>query len=169
MKTIESLGVFWTFIDGVSGEIYQDEVDGLVFYGYWREKDFGDVVGNESFFETVWEGNADVKFRKWDGEGMSNLSAELKINIWPEKFKWLSCVEQSLRWFVERGAIVSWCGSELCSPSLDVFSSVEGSGSVYAAYSESLGFFYGSELEEEYQDMNALQLSKFSKIVLDYS
>ncbi|WP_275628640.1 hypothetical protein [Pseudomonas sp. 273] len=166
MKTIESLGVYWAFIDESSGEIYQDEVGGLVFYGYWRERGFSEIVGNESSFEAVWEGSADVKFRKWEGEGMSNLSAEVKINMWPDELKWLSYVERSLRWFVEHGATVSWCGSELCSPSLDVFSSGEGSGSVYAAYSEDLGFVRGSGLEEEYQDINASQLDEFNKIVL---
>ncbi|WP_416638340.1 hypothetical protein [Pseudomonas sp. OHS18] len=37
MKTIESLGIYWSFVDEASGEIYQDEVGGVVFYGYWRE------------------------------------------------------------------------------------------------------------------------------------
>lgn len=166
MKTFESLGIYWAFVDKSSGEVYQDEVGGLVFYGYWREGCPSEIVGNMSSFEAVWEGRADVKFRKWEGEGMSNLSAEVKINMWPDELKWLSYVEQSLRWFVENGATISWCGSELCSPSLDVFSSGEGSGSVYAAYSECVGFVCGSGLEEEYQDVNASQLNEFNKAVL---
>jgi len=36
-KTIESLGVFWTFKDKNTGNtLGQEEVDGLLFYGYWR-------------------------------------------------------------------------------------------------------------------------------------
>lgn len=31
MKTIDSLGVFWSFVDESTGEIYQEEVDGLIF------------------------------------------------------------------------------------------------------------------------------------------
>lgn len=166
MKTIESLGIYWACVDESSGEIYQDEVGGLIFYGYWREKGTGEIVGDGSSFEAIWEGRADVKFRKWEGEEMSPLSAEVKINMWPGEFKWLLFVERSLRWFVENGAIVSWCGAELCSPSLDVFSPGESSGSVYAAYSERVGFVCGSGLEEEYQDINASQLDEFNKVVL---
>lgn len=165
MKTIESLGIYWACVDKSSGEIYQDEVGGLIFYGYWRERGASEIFGNGSSFEAIWEGHADVRFRKWEGEGMSPLSAEVKINMWPDEFKWLLCVERSLRWFVENGAIVSWCGSELCSPSLDVFSSDESSGSVYAAYSGCLGFVCGSGLEEEYRDINASQLDEFNKVV----
>ncbi|GLU39863.1 hypothetical protein Pssp01_39560 [Pseudomonas sp. NBRC 100443] len=51
MKTIEILGICWAFIDDSSGEIYQDEVGGLVFYGYWRERVSSEIVGNESSFE----------------------------------------------------------------------------------------------------------------------
>ncbi|MER0042978.1 hypothetical protein [Pseudomonas sp. MGal98] len=166
MKTIESLGIYWSFVDEASGEIYQDEVGGVVFYGYWREGGGNEIVNNKPSFETIWQGCADVKFRKWEGKGMSNLSAEVKMDMWPDNLKWLSYVERSLRWFIENGALISWCGSELCSPSLDVFSSVEGSGSVYAAYSEGIGFVCGSGLEQEYQDVNASQLDEFNKVVL---
>lgn len=166
MKTIESLGIYWAFIDKSSGEIYQDEVGGLVFYGYWRDGCPSGIFDNISLFEVVWKDYADVKLRKWEGEDMSNLSVEVKINMWPDKLKWLLCIEWSLRWFVENGAIISWCGSELCSPSLDIFSSGEGSGSVYAAYSERVGFVCGSGLEEEYQDINTSQLEEFNKAVL---
>ena len=97
---------------------------------------------------------------------MSNLSAEVKINSWPDDGEWLICIRRSLEWFVEGGAIISWCGSELSSPSLDVFSSVGGSGSVYAAYSEHIGFACGSGLNCEYQDVGPSDLERFNGLVL---
>ncbi|HIE5098467.1 hypothetical protein WG628_20275 [Stenotrophomonas maltophilia] len=98
---------------------------------------------------------------------MSNMSAEVKINSWPDEAEWTSLVRRSLEWFVDGGAAVSWCGSELSSPSLDVFSPVQGCGSVYAAYSKCVGFVCGSGLGDEYQDLSPSQLDGFSKAILD--
>ena len=51
MKTIDSLGVFWSFVDDSTGEIYQEEVDGLIFYGYWPEMEMHNAVNDLSSFE----------------------------------------------------------------------------------------------------------------------
>ena len=37
MKTKESLGIIWSF--QTEAGIRQDEVDGLIFYGFWNEGD----------------------------------------------------------------------------------------------------------------------------------
>ncbi|MCO6059745.1 hypothetical protein NG726_24165 [Pseudomonas sp. MOB-449] len=166
MNTIDSLGVYWTFIDPSSNEVYQDEVSGLIFYGYWSQGYSNCVVDNISFFDAIWQGGVDIKAREWEGGGMSNLSIEVKINVWPNKAQWISCIEESLRWFSTNGAVISWCGAELSSPSLDVFCPREGSGSIYAAFCESVGFLCGSGLYEEYRDLDAMQLERFHKKII---
>ena len=47
-----------------------------------------------------------------------------------------------------------------------MFSSVDSSGSVYAAYSERIGFFCGSGLNWEYQDVSPSELERFNRLVL---
>lgn len=166
VNTKGSLGIFWTLVDD-SGDCYQDEVPGLIFYGYGSGDLGRQPVDNRCTFEAIWNGCADVRFRDWDGDRMSNMSAEVKIHSWPDEAEWSSLVRRSLEWFVDGGAAVSWCGSELSSPSLGVFSPVQGCGSVYAAYSKCVGFVCGSGLGDEYQDLSPSQLDGFSKAILD--
>ncbi|MFC5769751.1 hypothetical protein [Thauera sinica] len=168
MKTIESLGIYWPFLDADSNEIYQDEVSGLVFYGYWEEGIPSHIYNEIPSFKEIWGGGVDIKTREWDGEESSNFSIEVKINSWPDESHWMSIIERSLKWFVENGAVISWCGTEFSSPLLSIFSLDESNGcagSIYAAFSEGVGFFCGSGLNEEYQDIDDLQLEKFNKVV----
>lgn len=166
MITKGSLGIYWAIPDQSGRVVYQEEVCGIIFYGYWSCGSIGEFGKNSASFEDIWSGRVDVRFREWEGQGMSNLSAEVKINSWPDEDEWLICIRRSLEWFVEGGAIISWCGSELSSPSLDVFSSVDSSGSVYAAYSERIGFVCGSGLNCEYQDVSPSELERFNRFVL---
>jgi hypothetical protein len=130
MKTIESLSVYWTFKDAASGEVYQDEVAGLVFYGYWSASHPLSISENVNKFNEVWHGVIETKLTAWEGEGSASFSIEVKINEWPCESEWISCIENSLKWFIENGADLSWCGGELCSSLLDVFRPDEGSGNV---------------------------------------
>lgn len=97
---------------------------------------------------------------------MSNLSVEVKLNVWPDKIDWISCIEKSLRWFVDGGAIVSWCGTEMSSPELDIFIPEESSGSIYAAYSKEAGLFIGSGLDEEFRELDERQIKEFKLDIL---
>jgi hypothetical protein len=163
MKTINGLGVFWTDMDPVSKEIYQEEVPGLIFYGYWSPLRPGCV--DVGAFEEVWNGGVKAKIQRWEGERTCSLSVEVKINVWPDSAKWAAYIEQSLRWFIGNGAVLSWCGGELSSPSLDVFDGPNASGSVYAAFSEEVGFYCGSGLEDEYEDVCDDDLLSFKRVL----
>lgn len=165
MKTSDSLGIYWPCIDKVNNEIYQDEVSGLIFYGFWSHGYSSEVLGNVDSFENIWMGGVDIRFREWSGEAMSNLSIEMKINSWPSKNRWRESIEASLRWFIENGALISWCGGEWSSPSLAVFMEDQRSGLVYAAFCKSVGFAWGSDLESEYRDVEGSELRKFEQVV----
>jgi hypothetical protein len=161
MNTKSSLGIYWSIADPSSGKVYQDEVSGLIFYGYWRRGYASSIADNLSEFKAVWDGGVDIKPREWDGEDVSNMSIEVKINVWPDKVGWISCIEKSLRWFVDGGALVSWCGTEMSSPELDVFIPEGSSGSIYAAYSKKVGLLVGSGLEEEFRELDEKQIKEF--------
>ncbi|MBB4868244.1 hypothetical protein HNP46_007164 [Pseudomonas nitritireducens] len=166
MKTIESLGIYWSEIDPGSQEMYQDEVVGLIFYGYWSGRQDFEFLERISTFSSIWGGAAELNAREWDGEWMCNFSIEAKILTWPDGEEWKSVLEDSLKWFVENGAAISWCGSESCSPSLEVLDPESGAGSVYAIYSKDLGFSCGSELMEEYKDVDDAKLLAYGRNIL---
>lgn len=151
MKTNDSLGIFWSFSDPETGEIYQDEVQGLVFYAYWSGA-VPECIDIQAFLD-VWCGRAEVNARRWQSVTNCNLSIDVKVNDWPAPADWTNYIYSSLKWFLNRGATLSWCGSETSSPSLDVFSS-NPSGSVYAVLCEGKGFYVGSQLDEEYKDVD---------------
>jgi hypothetical protein len=168
MKTKESLGIYWTFESkDEKGQVkkFQDEVDGLIFYGYW-DKNFSNIAILDSIsFVSIWGCDADVQIhtRNWSGESNCNYSIDVCLKAWPNEQKWFERVEKALRWFTHRGAILTWCGTELCSPSLDVFDPENASGSIYAAYNTDVGFICNSSLSDEYEELSPQQLIKFRK------
>lgn len=161
MKTIDSLGIFWTFDS--DKEKYQDEVDGLVFYGYWEKPFPQEILDHVDDFLELWRhGQIEIKPRVWDGRENCNLSIEVRIIEWPINH-WNNSVEESLRWFVKHGAVIAWCGAECSSPSLDVFSSEESSGGIYAAYTPKTGFMCKSGLYEEYDELGEEEHAKLRR------
>lgn len=167
MKTKESLGIFWTFETRSDGEKYQDEVAGLIFYGYWNS-DLSEQVQKcvTTFIAIFGKENVETKLRKWEGEGNCNYSIEVFIKSWPSEQQWLHCIENCLRWFTDKGAVIAWCGSELCGPTLDVFNLGDSTGSVYAAYSPNIGLLCNSGLNDEYRGLETNQLIKIKTLLL---
>ncbi len=169
MNTRESLGIFWTFEEfDESGETvsYQDEVDGLIFYGYWKKSLPEELLDPDSISK-LWKG-ADIqtKLIKWDEESYNCYSIEIYIKTWPEESFWEENIKCSLLWFCKQGAVLSWCGAEDCSPSTDVFDPDLASGNVYAAYAPKVGFICNSPLYGEYQELQDEQLLQFKNILV---
>lgn len=159
MKTIESLGIYWTF-ESDTEENYQDEVDGLIFYGYWGDKPF-ELPSHESFISFWGDSEIELKMRIWDGERMAKLSIEIYIKKWPSEKNWMHCIKQSLIWFIEAGARIAWCGTESSTPSIDIFDSSRSLGGMYAAFSPEIGFFCNSNLNDTYEELSNEQMLKF--------
>jgi hypothetical protein len=167
MKTKESLSLVWTSEStGEDGrtERVQDEVDGLTFYSYWPHSAPAKLREN-TYFAQLWDGASIVaKLTKWDEEESRILSLDVRIYEWPDPMCWLECVSSTLKYFVEQGALVAWCGGEESSPSIDVFDPVSASGSVYAAYAQSTGFICNSGLLDDYEwltDEQLLSIKRF--------
>jgi len=160
MKTLDSLGVFWTF-ESSEGK-YQEEVDGIIFYGYW-EIDFNSLIlENIQQFKDIWNDfNVEVRPRTWEGRLNSDISIELKINKWSVD-DWDNCLQKSLKWFINLGAEIAWCGGEYSGPSLDVFSDNECSNEVYAAYTTNAGYICNSGLNDEYKPLEKKDLIKLT-------
>lgn len=164
MNTKESLGIFWTFekLDNSNKTInYQDEVDGLIFYGFWENGLPEKSLALDSFSE-IWR-RADIrtKLRKWNEENYRVYSIEVYIKTWPEESSWRECIKSSLMWFQGQGALVAWCGGEDSSPSIDVFNPELASGNVYAASAANVGFLCNASLNDEHQELQDEQLLKF--------
>ncbi|MEA1030290.1 hypothetical protein T3A99_17120 [Pseudomonas sp. N-137] len=171
MKTLDSLGIFWSVKDAITGEVYQDEVSGLVFYGYWSSGFTEELAKVLPSFEAIWNGGAEFKSRLWKGETLSDLSIELRIRSWPAESVWPLLIQASLEWFVSRGATIAWCGTEYSSPSIKVFcvDDDQWDGSVYAVYSDKTGLLLGSDLSAEYRELESFELEMAYKIAFGIS
>jgi len=164
MKTIRSLCLFWAERDAVTGaSLGASEADGLIFYGYWHEGYSKNITREISSFKKIWSNRNSFKCMNWEGGENCNFSIEMKINSWPKKRNWISFIRLSLEWFSDRGAILSWCGTEYGSPSIVNFFPGKEGGNVYAAFSREVGFFCGSGLYEEYKDLDDICLDRFYK------
>jgi hypothetical protein len=163
MKTKDSLGIYWTF--SVDGDRYQDEVSGLIFYGYWKKNFSEDVVNNLDGFVKIWaDSEIEVKSRLWEGAENCNFSIEVRIDRWPEK-DWMTCVKESLKWFSNQGAEIAWCGGEYSGPSLNVFDPEDTSGGIYAAYTCHTGFVCKSGLNEEYIELGEREITNLKNAI----
>ncbi|MFJ4196043.1 hypothetical protein [Pseudomonas sp. NPDC089534] len=160
MKTAESLGIFWSCEDPATGNVCQDEVSGLIFYGYWSQGFTPGFADRLEAFEAIWQGRAQFKPRLWEDASLSDLSVEVRILAWPCDSDWPSLIERSLAWFVGLGATIAWCGTEYSSPSIEVFSLDDEpwAGNVYAAYSHATGLLLGSGLSAEYRELEPVEL-----------
>lgn len=169
MKTRASLGIFWTFEEmDNNGDLnsYQDEVDGIVFFGHWPTKLSLALNLNLSSFSDRWLGSkTQVKGTTWDSSNYNCYSVEVYVQKWPNQASWMRIVESSLSWFCEQGALLSWCGGETCSPALEVFDADSSAGEVYAAYAPSVGFVCNSDLFDDYAELSKNQLEQFKTIL----
>lgn len=151
MITKNSLNILWPFNEG------HREVSGLYFYGLW--KDFIPQNLNYKFLREIWSYD-DNEYR------MTEFDVEYKvkrISIYIKSFpvvQWQDSVKATLAWFIEKDAIISWCGNELCDPYPDLQEPSSVLGQVYASYSSELGFFCNSNLDEEYRMLDSAQLIK---------
>lgn len=163
MKTIDSLGIYWTFDTGK--EKCQDEVDGLIFYGYWKKHFSEHRLNNLDVFQEFWRNSeVEIKARIWEGSENCNFSIEVRIDKWPLEH-WNNCIKKSLKWFVLHGADIAWCGAEYSSPSLGVFNYKEPSGEIYAAYTRETGVLCKSGLHEEYCELGEEELTKLKRVI----
>lgn len=159
MKTIDSLGIFWTSKSNITGEIETCEVSGLIFYGYWLSCCPILVLQDlDSFLEIFGRDNIEAKLVSWEGEDNSNYSIDVRIKNWGNIKNWIGCVESASRWFADRGAMISWAGTEYSSPSVNVFDPESFAGNIYAACSRGGMFFCNSDLDAEYQYVTSEQL-----------
>lgn len=137
-----------------------EEADGVVFNGYWGpdsplpKLDVGE-------FSSIWSEGAVVCHSRAMPDDYFVASIVVKILRYPAAGDWIPALRSALRWFVERGAVVSWCGHELCSQSIEAFGPHCGDGLVYAAYSNRTGMLCRSGLDDEVQfldDSDSLRL-----------
>ena len=162
MKTRESLGIFWSFKNKEGIGIGQEDVDGIIFYGLWKP-----CINSlkEDGFKNIWNSfDVDVKLTKWGAIENASFSMEVYIKTWDD-CSWENTVAKSLRWFVDQGAVLAWCGSEMISPSLTELEPIEQS-QIYAAYSEETGLLCNSALDDDFEGLSILDLERCQKIIV---
>lgn len=163
MKTKESLGIIWSF--QTEAGIRQDEVDGLIFYGFWNEDDIDKSNLSLDEFKRNWPMlSISTKHRLSNVENTAQLSIEIKIDQWPNEDQWLGCIETSLKWIVEQGAAIAWCGTEYSSSHVSKLLSDSSSGNIYAAFSNRRGFVCDAGLEDEFKELSLETLDSFGEI-----
>jgi hypothetical protein len=165
MKTIENLGIYWPIAEKKGH--YHDEVDGLVFYGYWAVDFEYNVIDTVPIFLQCWPPNTvEIITRDWDKSSDSKFSIELRVLEWP-KSNWLEHVKLSLKWFISNGAEIAWCGNEFTTNSISVFNPNQNCGEVYAAYTRKGYLYCNSDLQEEYRCLDKKDLSKIWSSIIN--
>ena len=115
----------------------------------------------------LWKGaEIQTKLIKWDDENYRCYSVEVYIMRWPDNSNWEKIIRCSLSWLCDQGALLSWCGAEDCSPSLDVFDYSLSAGNIYAAYAPRAGFKCNSALFERYKELDEHQLNQLKEILI---
>jgi len=166
MKTIENLHIFWLkSTDLVASRIGSGHVDadGLLFHGYWKKGVPEEVTSELNKFQAIWS-YAEVELEAPKPHPY-DFTIAVHIIEWPYEKEWLNCIERSLRWFLDRGAKVSWCGTEYGNPSPEIFEPGNTDNYVYAACSESTGFICNAGLKDEYADLTHEQLLQFKAVM----
>jgi hypothetical protein len=118
-------------------------------------------------FVNLWKGaEVQTKLWKWDNEEYRSYSIDVRIVEWPDDSDWEEIIRCSLSWFCDRGALISWCGAEYCSPSPDVFDDSSSAGNIYAAYAPNVGFKCNSALSGRYEELDGYQLKQFEETLI---
>ncbi|MFY0602275.1 MAG: hypothetical protein JXR03_21565 [Cyclobacteriaceae bacterium] len=153
MITINSLGIYWKFARG------HEEVDGLSFYGFW-ENTVPRVLEDESLKKKWINSEIEYKEVKIHAEEYKVYGVDILIKKFPSPNYWLSIIEETLKWLIDNGATVAWCGAEDSSPNPRVFDPLESAGNVYACYSNITGLMCNSNLDQELEYLRDDQLKQ---------
>jgi hypothetical protein len=152
-KTIDAIGIFWQMKGG------QEEVPGLYFYGQWKNS--LPERFNENDFKKRWPlGVIEHRLTRFENEEYNVLSVKIYIKEFPPAENWLDIIQRILKWFIEQGAIASWCGAEDCSPNPIILDPNCNDGNVYAFYSPEAGFLCNAALDQELKYLDNLQLAR---------
>lgn len=161
MNTKDSLCVFWPkeHLDNDGKKVfYHEECSGVIFFGYWLS-----VLPSDTNFlkkaTGIWsEYMGDLKFDRWESEDYNCFAVSILISTWPSSEKWRDIIKETLKLFIEEGAVIAWCGDEECSPSIDCFIVGKNAGNVYSAYTLHNDMVCNSNLDEEYKVLGDAQL-----------
>jgi len=156
MKTKQSLGIFWNFESG------QEEVDGLIFYGLWSDE-LPKKLETQSLQNLFIGGIIEINEARFDADDYKTYSISFYIKSFPKAEFWLNNIKVCLSWLIDNGAIVSWCGSESCSPNPEILRPRNSAGNIYAGYSIPTGFICNANLEDELEYLNDQQLQKLNE------
>ena len=152
-NTKSSLGIFYYTAQG------HEEVEGLSFFSYWPDSFNKNMDCTELY--SMWGINSiKTEFCSSEYDGKKIVTVNVRIRKWPTSEQWLELIERSMRYFIDNGALVAWCGGYDGSPSIDVFDPSKASGNVYAAYSIKSGFLCNAALNDEYKSLTDNQLLK---------
>jgi hypothetical protein len=116
MTARQALWVLWPEGPNTRGRI---EVGGILFCGYWGPHRDPGHLGLRQFC-SLWP--HETVECAWVSlpEDYSSRAVAVKILAYPStEREWQTHVEASLHWFVAMGALISWCGHEMVSASIE--------------------------------------------------
>ncbi len=160
MTTKESLGIYW------KNDTEHQEVNGMTYYGLWK-----DSLPNNLYLDKLtklWkEGKIDFQLTRCESEEYKVYCLDLHLIMFPPQAYWLEITEDTLAWFVEAKAVVSWCGVEDCSPNPEILNPQSSFGNVYAAYSPEMGFICNADLDSEMKYLEDEQLASIYMVIAE--
>jgi len=146
--TEDSLGIFW------NGE----EVIGITIYGYFEGTN--DLL--LTFDESIWNHGIQLKSNTIRRDNWIVGVWDIKVNKWPNTTAWPKVIQESLKEFTNKGAVLSWAAFEgffvepprLLDPRYM-------SGGVWAIYSNADGFYCSAQLGQKIEFISDDVLEKF--------
>lgn len=154
--TEESLSIIWD----------NEEMPGLTIYGFWLT----DIVSNPDFPLKFWDNQFGVKVQRlYDCENndWTVFVWDMIITHWPSASEWINKLNNTLKYLVEHGALVAWCGLEgyFADPPY-LFDPVYMSGGIYAIYTQQFGFVCTAYMGKSFRVIADNELNNIRELIL---
>lgn len=158
--TEDVLRVFWTVeqksTDG-SYKKYQEEVEGLLFYGYRDQNNTSEI----KFPLDLWPDGTHSKEYVYIEKDWTIIEWTVRLAEWPKPSAWCDTLENSMRSICQQGIVVAWCGTEgFFNGPAKLFLPEATGNSIYAAYLPAHGMACSANLNEGYQGLSTETLLK---------
>ena len=157
VKVSDQLGILWPEPGGG-----KSDVPGITFYGF-----FPDAIPHKTAAITViWARQGhDTRVYEWGWTDWPVLALDVKFVGPPNGDLWASSVQATLIELARLGAVMAWCGGELCLSM--PLAATQDPGNVYAAYSAAAGFLCNGDLCDEWRGLTESQGEALTRLLIE--
>ena len=164
--TKDVLNVFWTMEQPLKNQSHvrqQDEVAGMLIYGFWKQP----YTDTDCVFPLhFWTHTCAEKRYLYRYDDCHVVEWTLRIIDWPESELWNDMLRKTMEYICCNGASVAWCGLEGAYQEPHRLFVPETQDGIYAAYTSRYGMMMHALLDSLYCELSDLELVKLRNIIL---